>query len=196
MVTLEQVEKLRQKTGISYDEAKAALEKTNGDILEAIINLEKEGRISAPEGGGYYNSGKSRQNSESNYREREFKGESHRDEGSSFGDLVGKFFKWCGKIINIGNRNSFEVKKNHENVITLPVTVLALLLIFTFWVTVPLIILGLFFGYRYMFVGPDLGKENVNRTLDSVAKAAENIKNDVKGCKDEKSNGENPNNRG
>ena len=47
-----------------------------------------------------------------------------------------------------------------------------------------------------MFVGPDLGKENVNRTLDSVAKAAENIKNDVKGCKDEKSNGENPNNRG
>jgi translation elongation factor EF-Ts len=29
MVTLEQVEKLREKTNISYDEAKAALEKTS-----------------------------------------------------------------------------------------------------------------------------------------------------------------------
>ncbi len=95
MVTLEQVEKLREKTNISYDEAKAALEKTNGDILEAIINLEKENRIPAPEGGGYYNSRRVQQNSESDYREKEFKGESQKDDGSCFGDLVGKFFKWC-----------------------------------------------------------------------------------------------------
>ena len=33
MVTLEQVEKLRQYASISYEEAKAALEETNGDIL-------------------------------------------------------------------------------------------------------------------------------------------------------------------
>lgn len=194
MVTFEQVEKLRDKANISYDEAKAALEKTNGDILEAIINLEKEGRIPAPEGGGYYNSRRARQNSKSDYREKEFKGEFPKADGSSFGDLVGKFFKWCGRIINIGNRNSFEVKKGQENIITLPVTVLAVLLIFTFWIIVPLIILGLFFGYRYMFTGPDLGKENVNRTLDSVAEAAENLKKEVKDSKNERSKREDPNN--
>ncbi len=55
----------------------------------------------------------------------------------------------------------------------IPVTVLAVLLIFTFWITIPIIILGLFFGYRYMFSGPDLGKENVNRAMDSVADVAE-----------------------
>jgi hypothetical protein len=195
MVTLEQVEKLREKTNISYDEAKAALEKTNGDILEAIINLEKENRIPAPEGGGYYNSRRVQQNSESDYREKEFKGEYQKDDGSCFGDLVGKFFKWCGKIINIGNRNSFEVKKGEENIITVPVTVLVVLLIFTFWITVPLIILGLFFGYRYRFTGPDLGK-NVNRTLDSVAEAAENLKKEVKDSNNERSKREDPDNRG
>lgn len=194
MVTLEQVEKLREKTNISYDEAKAALERTNGDILEAIINLEKEGRIQAPEGGGYYNSRRAQQKRESDNCEKKFKGEPQKDEGSSFGELVGRFLKWFGKIINIGNRNSFKVKRGQENIITVPVTVLAVLLIFAFWIIVPLIILGLFFGYRYMFIGPDLGNENVNRTLDSVAKAAENIKNDVKGCKDERYNGENSNN--
>jgi hypothetical protein len=63
---------------------------------------------------------------------------------------------------------------------TVPVTVLVVLLIFTFWITVPLIIIGLFLGYRYSFAGPDLGKESVNQALDSVAQAAENIKREVK----------------
>lgn len=56
MVTLEQVEKLRQYASISYEEAKAALEETNGDILEAIVNLEKQNKINGPKEGGYCNS--------------------------------------------------------------------------------------------------------------------------------------------
>ncbi len=79
---------------------------------------------------------------------------------------------------------------------TVPVTVLAVLLIFTFWITVPLIIVGLFFGYRYRFAGPDLGKENVNQALDSVAKAAENFKREVKDGNERSHGGEDPNNRG
>ena len=37
---LELVEKLVEKTGISYTEAKAVLVKTDWDILEALIELE------------------------------------------------------------------------------------------------------------------------------------------------------------
>ena len=37
MDNLEKVEKLREKTGVSYEEAKAALEATNYDVLDAII---------------------------------------------------------------------------------------------------------------------------------------------------------------
>lgn len=191
MITLEQVEKLRQRANISYDEAKAALEETNGDMLEAIINLEKRNRITPPKGGGYYSSknsqedGKKEQYSET--RENGTKG----DYGTSFGELVGRFFRWCGRIINRGNKNHFEVVKDGDNIMSIPVTVLAVLLLFMFWITIPIMILGLFFGYRYMFSGPDLGKENVNRAMDSVAHVAENLKKEVKG---EKSNGENSNN--
>ncbi len=48
MVTLEQVEKLCERANISYEEAKVALEETNGDILEVLSNLENKNRIQAP----------------------------------------------------------------------------------------------------------------------------------------------------
>lgn len=191
MVTLEQVEELRRHADISYNEAKAALEETNGDILEAIINLEKQNRIQAPKGGGYYNSRNEKHDTDDNCRKKNSKTESKETDGASFGELMGRFFRWCGEIINKGNRNNFEVIKGGDKVVAIPVTVLAVLLLFMFWITIPIIIIGLFFGYRYMFSGPDLGKENVNRAMDSVAAVAENLKKEVKG---EKSNGENSNN--
>lgn len=38
--TLEQVDEVRERTGVTYQEAKEALEIANGDVLEAIIYLE------------------------------------------------------------------------------------------------------------------------------------------------------------
>ena len=48
MDNLEKVEKLREKTGVSYEEAKEALEANNYDVLDAIIYLEKKGKVKAP----------------------------------------------------------------------------------------------------------------------------------------------------
>ncbi len=179
MVTLEQVEKLRQRANVSYDEAKVALEEANGDLLEAIINLEKKNRITAPEGGGYYNSKEG-----DNKRTRHFEAKGrreHRERQGSFGDLVKKSVVWLRMMIGKGNRNHFEVSRDGEKVIAIPVTILAIFLCFAFWVVIPVTIVGLFFGFRYEFNGPDLGKENVNRAMNSVANAAENIKKDIKG---------------
>jgi hypothetical protein len=64
-------------------------------------------------------------------------------------------------------------------VVSIPVTVLVLLLFFAFWITIPLLVIGLFFGYRYIFKGPDLGKPVVNKFMDSAAGMAENIKKEV-----------------
>jgi len=191
MVTLEQVEKLRQYADISYEEAKAALEKTNGDILEAIIILEKENRIKKAEGGYYISRNNHQETDEGCVHERDSNEKTKNFNKSSFVEHLRKFAKWCGKIINKGNKNSFVVMKGEENVIAIPVTVLALFLIFAFWVTVPLVVIGLFFGFRYKFVGPDLGKESINRAIDSVAEAAESLKKDVKG---DKTNGKDLNN--
>lgn len=40
--TLEQVDEVRERTGVSYQEAKEALEEASGDVLEAIIYLESK----------------------------------------------------------------------------------------------------------------------------------------------------------
>ena len=39
-ITLEKVDQVRERTGVTYAEAKNALEIANGDVLEAIIYIE------------------------------------------------------------------------------------------------------------------------------------------------------------
>lgn len=187
MVTIEQVDKLREKANISYDEAKKILEETNGDILEAIIKLEQQNRISSPAGGGYYNS---RQKVEEAPEQNNTRNNNGQNSGASFRELLGKLIRWLRKMISKGNSNYLQVTKGGEKTTTVSVTILVIGLVFAFWVIVPLLIVGLFFGYRYSFNGPDLGKESINQVMDSVANAAENIKNEVKG---ENSHGENSN---
>ena len=44
-ITLEQVERLREKADVSYEQAKAALEEAGGSLLDALILLERQGRV-------------------------------------------------------------------------------------------------------------------------------------------------------
>ena len=41
-ITLEQVDQVRERTQVSYQKAKEALEQTGGDVLEAIVFIEQE----------------------------------------------------------------------------------------------------------------------------------------------------------
>ena len=177
MTTLEQVEKLRAMANVSYDEAKAALDETNGDLLEAIILLEKQGKVSTPSGGGYYSSQKTADTNAGTYKETRWEKQTnqyHRENG--FIALVKQLGRFCMKMIRKGNANSFEVLKDQESKGSAPVTAFALLLIFAPWVTIPLMIIGLFFGFRYRFTGPDLSGNTVNDAMNSAADAAINLK--------------------
>lgn len=177
MTTLEQVEKLCAMANISYEEAKAALEAANGDLLDAIIYLEKQGKVHAPTGGGYYSSEKIIDASEATYEKNNWEKQDYNcHRANSFNSFLKKSWKFCLKMIRKGNNNTFEVLKGEEIKATFPVTILALLLIFTFWVTVPLIIIGLFFGLRYRFIGPDFNNNTINDAMNSAADAAENLK--------------------
>ena len=48
-INLEQIDELRKRTNASYQDAKKALEECNGDILEALIYLEKAKKIKPEE---------------------------------------------------------------------------------------------------------------------------------------------------
>lgn len=46
-ITLEQIDILRKRANVNYKEAKDALERNNGNIVEALTYLEEQNRIKA-----------------------------------------------------------------------------------------------------------------------------------------------------
>lgn len=48
-VTLEKIEMLRERAHVTYEEAKEALEKCGGEIVDALIYLEKQDKIKTPQ---------------------------------------------------------------------------------------------------------------------------------------------------
>lgn len=83
------------------------------------------------------------------------------------------------RLVACGNRNRFVVRKGDDQVLALPVTVLAVLLLFAFWVCLPLLVIGLFAGFRYSFSGKELGRDGVNSALAKAAVAADRLKEGV-----------------
>ena len=164
-VTMEQVERLREKADVSYAQAKEALEYSGGNLLDALIYLEETGAIPRPEG-AYYST----------------RGESTASTQESRADVLPELVreeKRARPKIGIFRRiryalldNELEIWRRDQPVTALPVLILILLLVFAFWVTVPLLILGLFLGFRYRFSGPDLERDSINDVMGSVADGA------------------------
>ena len=181
MISLQMVEELRAYANISFSEAKEALEETNGDILEAIIRLEERGQVKKPKYDGYYSTRDKSEDGKEDQSENRKGSKSNEEHISSFQETLKKLMVFAKRMFDKGNRNLFQVTRAGDKVMSFPVTILLLLIILTFWFTIPLMILGLFMGYKYEFTGPDLGKESVNRAMDGASNVAENIKNEFKG---------------
>lgn len=178
---LELVEKLVEKTGVSYTEAKLVLEKTDWDILEALISLEAEGKI-AKSGTAQYSTKTGNEHDDGNAKDehkerRERKTSQTSDNfkatGKSFGATIRDLFEK-------GNSNCIEIYHNDARQFGMPVNVFILLLIIGFWVVIPLMVVGLFFGFRYSFSGKELGKDKINQTMSKANDIAEGIKSEIK----------------
>ena len=164
MDRIEMVERLREKTGVSYEEAKAALEASDWDLLDAVVMLEKQGKV-------HDNTAYSTKRGAAD-EEKQANAKQQKPKGEGFDN----FMAWVGRVIHKGNINSLVVLRSGEKKFSLPVTAVVLLLVFGFYVTVPLMIVGLFFGFHYKFTGPDLGKDSINNAMDRATRAAESIK--------------------
>ena len=71
--------------------------------------------------------------------------------------------------------NEFEIWRREQPITSLPVLILILLLVFAYAVVIPLLVFGLFLGFRYRFSGPDLEKESINSVMGSVADTAADV---------------------
>lgn len=159
MEKLEKIEKLRERAQVSYDEAREAYDHCNGDLLEALIYLEKQGKVKPPQGDGYYRSEQTVQggtHEEQDSKDWSWEGKEERSNSSNgFKDALQQIWGFFSTLLQKGNSTSFEVLKDREHMASFPVTVLVLLLIFAPWITLPLIVIGLFFGFHYQFVSMD-----------------------------------------
>jgi hypothetical protein len=160
---IEMVDKLREKANVSYEEARQALEKTDWDLLDALVYLEGQGKVRG-EGKDTYTT----------RQEPEPRREAEQDLRGAFT----RFFSYVAELINKGNKVLMDATRRGKVVLTIPLTVLILLFLFMFWWVTPAMILGLFFGFRYSIRGSGVA-ETVNKVMDKAAQTAENIKQGV-----------------
>ena len=108
MEKLEKVEKLREKTGVTYEDAKAALVACDYDLLDAIVYLEKLGKIKSPENTSYTTTlqapSKEFERAQASYEDSCKK--------STIGDGVDRFISWAGDLLKKSCKSTFHVE--HE----------------------------------------------------------------------------------
>jgi hypothetical protein len=186
MITLEMVEKLRERADVTFEEAKSALERTDGDLLDALILLEREGKVNPPEAAPEREDASAeacRWDGRSKKDRRRDRG--HEEDYLKFKSLMRKMGRFLLRVLEIGNSNSIEATKNGSVILSCPVTVFVILLIFFFWVVVPLVVLSVFFGWKYRVRGPELGRDDVNAVIEKAEAAAEELRGSFSGGRDD-----------
>ena len=175
------VDKLRTKANISYEEAKVALENNNWDILDAVVYLEKLGRVGKPSVSIFYTN----EDKESYTSPDE---NNSKDEGRANGSEQSKnsfngIFESIIKVMDTGNNTFIEIIKKGNILLRVPLTVLILLLIFALGMIIPLMIVALFFDIEFLIAADrmDIGKlHEVNKVFSKMSKAARDIKEKFK----------------
>ncbi|MBS5939067.1 DUF4342 domain-containing protein [Clostridium sp.] len=171
----EMIEILMGKVNVSREEATEALENCDWDLLDAIIYLERKGKAENNETTTII------EVQSENQKEENKKGhKSHDEKCGGIGEIVGRVFRFIGKVLKKGNENYFEIRKENEKPIRISLTISVLLLIFLFIPSAILLVVGLFCGYKYSVVGPHINYDGVNDIFDKVSESADTIKKDFK----------------
>lgn len=181
MEKLEKVEKLVEKTGVTYEDAKAALEACEWDMLDAVIYLEKLGKVKTPQNGTYNSNYEGSTDNSfnpnmNNAGNNTYNQNNNRTSGG-FGDAMSDLGSWVGKVFRKICDSSLKIDTAEDKSYDIPMLIFILLGLFAFWVVFPLMIISLFFGFRYSIKGK-LDNKTVNDIMGKAADSANNIKND------------------
>ena len=161
-IQFELTQQLSRKMHITLEKAKAALEVSGWNMLTATYLLEQEefrqkqmlNEVAATEA------------PDEEPRHDQSISEAHTTEKAEEGiEMKENGLKKVGRaimnLIAIGNRNRFAIHKGGEQLLEMPVTVLALLLLFSFGTCAFLLVVGLFAGCRYSINGKDFSTAGV-----------------------------------
>lgn len=130
-ITLEQVEKVRGCTGVSYEEAKAALDTCGGSVLDAVILLERQGK-DGPAAAGY------------STRAPEPEPARTRRSRPNWAEVRRAIRGLASNCLSV----TVEVWKQGRLTCALPLLAALILCVLEPWVALGLLLVGLCFGYR------------------------------------------------
>ena len=170
MERYEMAELLSQKAGVTLEEARAALEENNWDMLDAMVALERTSKSTdrgvhvETEAGGY---------TEPNIQP--VKNVSEKRE-PFFSNGFATIWEYLKKLWFVLIDNDFIVVRRGKRLLAVPVLVLLVLLLASFGLMLVVLIAGLFCGCQYMFEGRQLGKDIVNDSMGKMSDLAEDIK--------------------
>ena len=176
MEKLEKVELIREKCGVSYEDAKAALDACGDDTLDAIIWLEKQGKT-AKQATNYTTEAQT-QSGISSEMEAAQTAYQESSKKSDFSQHMDSLWDNCKKLLHKGIETKFIVMRYDEQFMSMPILV-PIAGLFLWGASIWLLIIGLFFDLRYHIKGAHPVTVDVNEAMDTVADAAETIKHDV-----------------
>lgn len=165
MEQYEKVERIAKQTGVTFEEAKHALEACNWDMLDATILLEKQ------------NKGVKKQVFSTDYEAqpgyKNVAASSEINNGSAgnscrskdFGEKVKEFFKKS-------HINHLVIRHNDKVIVSIPLWAAALIAVCMFKLTIVLLVISLICGCKLTFEGPDKQKmESVNKAVNTAGQA-------------------------
>lgn len=185
MDRFELVEKLVKSTGVTYADAKEALEATGWDLLDAAVRLEKMGKVEGK--ASHYTTNPEQQEEQRRKQEEDRRKEERRQETEARNAArdaarnAARSRESGGGVLQTILRKAREIIMDNEIVIAkssgeifleVPIWLFIILLIVAFWPTIIVLVLVFFIGFRFRLHGPDLGSERVNRILNRAEDAA------------------------
>ena len=170
MEMLEKVERLREKADVTYEEAKEALEQTGGDLLDAMVLLERRGKVKKPAQSTF----STEYEEQAEYIKVKDTVEEQEKSAPSFGRTIGRLFRGFIRFIR---QTTFLVTREEEVIFTMPTLVFALLLFFLWEVLAPVMVIALFFGIRYSFEGEEEA-EKANSILNKAGDFAQDVRSE------------------
>ena len=183
MEMLEKVELVREKTGVSYDDAKVALDASEGDVLDAIIWLERLGKADTQTASytttsaSYTTDGPWERPVSPEMAEAQTAYEQS-SRKSKVGEMLSNFGSGLKDLASKGLDTTFVAERDGERAVALPVLFVVLGLFFwgaSLWI----LIAGLFFGFRYHVEGNSRVTVDFNDVMDKAGEVADSIKEDV-----------------
>ena len=172
MDNFEKVEKLVAKANVSYEEAKKALDEANGDMLDAMIILEKQGKVNGPQQ-SIYTTNPSTATGYSDVPAAVEKSEKAESKG---------FFKTIGdgikRAFNYTVDNRLRITRKGSLVMDIPLWLAIILMLCAWHLLLVVIVVSLFLDCRYSIQGKDDAKsvnDILNQASDLAGKAKESF---------------------